>query len=382
MREIYLDNAATMPMLEEALAKMTAAYQEDYANPSSLHSKGYEVEKKITKSREHLAKILGVSASEIFFTSGGTESNNLAILGIARANRQRGNHIITTTIEHPSVLEAAHRLEKEGFSVDFLPVDANGRVRIEELTEKIKPETILVSIMAVNNETGVIQDIALLAERVKSINRNTIFHSDCVQAFGKIKMPNLKEVDSITLGAHKIGGPKGMGLLYLKKGIKAEALFYGGKHQGGLRPGTECYPMVRAFEVAAELVSDNLEIHLAKAEKIRTAFLNELTALAVDYHFNADTALSSPYIINVGFPDIRAEVLLHSLETEGIYISTGSACQSKKNRVSHVIEAIDAPYKEGCIRLSLGCQSTEEEVLLAAGAMATKIEQLRRFVRK
>lgn len=382
MQEIYLDNAATMPILKEVLAEITETYQADYANPSSLHSKGYEVEKKMTKSREHLAKILGVSASEIFFTSGGTESNNLAILGIARANRQKGSHLLTTAIEHPSVLEAVRHLEKEGFVIEILPVDPAGRVVIEELLSKIRPETILVSVMAVNNETGVMQDIEAIAQRVKAVRCDIIFHSDCVQAFGKVRMPMLKNVDSISLGAHKIGGPKGIGLFYLKKGIKIEALLFGGKHQSGLRPGTENYPAVRAFELAAELAIAGQQQHFIKAEQIRQLFLNELSAQGVDYRLNAPLELSSPFIINIGLPDIRAEVLLHALETEGIYISTGSACQSKKNRISHVIEAIRAEYPEGSIRLSLGYQTSEVEVRQTAVLMAEKIKQLRRFVRK
>ena len=382
MKEIYLDHAATMPMPVEVLTELTAGYQEDYANPSSLHSKGYEVEKKITKSREHFAKILGVSASEIFFTSGGTESNNMALLGIARANKQNGNHIITTTIEHPSVLEAAHKLEKEGLEVTYLPVSGEGRIALDSLIAAIRPETILISIMAVNNETGVIQDIEAIAEAVKEKKRDIVFHSDCVQAFAKIKMPNLKHVDSASLGAHKIGGPKGVGLIYLRKGIKMEPLLYGGKQQSGMRPGTESYPAVRAFELAAEMAIFHQKEHYEAAWRNRQVFWDELTKQGVSYVRNAPAEFSSPYIINVGFPDIRAEVLLHSLEMEGIYVSTGSACQSKKNRISHVIAAIDAVYKEGSVRLSLGYRTTEEEMLTTAAAMARMIRRLQRFVRK
>ncbi len=382
MKEIYLDNAATTPIVAEALAEMNRAYREDYANPSSLHGKGYEVEKKITGSREHLAEILGVSASEIFFTSGGTESNNLALLGAARANRRSGRHIVTTQIEHPSVLEAARQLEREGFSVDYLAVDFQGRIDLEELKTKINEETILVSIMAVNNETGVLQDTAAAAEVAKARNARLLFHSDCVQAFGKVKMPELKQIDLISLGGHKIGGPKGIGLLYVKKGTKLEPLLYGGKHQAGLRPGTENYPAVRAFEIAAELAVKRQEESYRHAERLRAVFLQALAEAEVEFALNTPLEQSSPYILNIGFPDIRAEVLLHSLEEAGIYVSTGSACQSKKNRVSHVIAAMDAPYQEGSIRISLGCQNEAEELLQAAEAIAERVKMLRRFVRK
>lgn len=382
MREVYLDNAATMPVLAEALAEADQAYRQDYANPSSLHNKGYAVEKKITGSRERLAAILGASASEIFFTSGGTESNNLAVLGAARANRRSGGHILTTAIEHPSVLEAVRQLEKEGFAVEFLPVSREGRIDLTELAAKVRPETILVSVMAVNNETGVCQDIAAAAAAVKDRNPKTLFHSDWVQAFGKIKLPQPERMDLISLGGHKIGAPKGIGVLYVKKGTKLEPLFFGSRHQAGLRPGTENYPAVRAFEVAATLAAERLDENYRRTAALRQSFLQALTAAETDFVLNTPLAQSSPYIFNLGFPDIRAEVLLHALEEEGVYVSTGSACQSRKNRVSHVIAALGAPYPEGSIRISLGYQTEEADVLQAAGLISQKVRQLRRFVRK
>ena len=382
MNEIYLDNAATMPVLEEVLAEVEQAYRQDYANPSSLHNKGYAVEKKITGSREHLAAILGVSASEIFFTSGGTESNNLAILGVARANRRSGGHILTTAIEHPSVLEAVRQLEKEGFAIELLPVDREGRVDVEELADKVRPETLLVSIMAVNNETGVCQDIEAAARAVKAKNPKTLVHSDWVQAFGKIRLPQPEQIDLISLGGHKIGAPKGIGVLYVKKGTKLEPLFFGGTHQAGLRPGTENYPAVRAFEVAATLAAERFEENYRRASALRESFLQALTEAEIDFVLNTPLTQSSPYIFNVGFPDIRAEVLLHALEEEGVYISTGSACQSRKNRVSHVIAALGASYPDGSIRISLGYQTTEADMLQAAERISQKVKQLRRFVRK
>ena len=382
MREIYLDNAATMPVLEEVLMEADRAYRQDYANPSSLHNKGYAVEKKITDSRQHLAEILGVSASEIFFTSGGTESNNLAVLGAARANRRSGGHILTTAIEHPSVLEAVRQLEKEGFAVEFLPVSRWGKIDLAELAARIRPDTILVSVMAVNNETGVCQDIAAAAAAVKAQNPKTLFHSDWVQAFGKIKLPRPEQIDLISLGGHKIGAPKGIGVLYVKKGTKLEPLFFGGKHQAGLRPGTENYPAVRAFEVAAARADERLDENYRRAAALRQSFLQALTEAEINFELNTPLEEASPYIFNLGFPDIRAEVLLHSLAEDGVYISTGSACQSRKNHVSHVIAAIGAPYPEGSIRISLGYQTEEADVLRAAELIGEKVRQLRRFVRK
>lgn len=382
MREIYLDNAATMPVLAEVLTEADRAYRQDYANPSSLHNKGYAVEKKITDSRQHLAEILGVSASEIFFTSGGTESNNLAVLGAARANRRSGGHILTTAIEHPSVLEAVRQLEKEGFAVEFLPVSRWGKIDLAELAARIRPDTILVSVMAVNNETGVCQDIAAAAAAVKAQNPKTLFHSDWVQAFGKIKLPRPEQIDLISLGGHKIGAPKGIGVLYVKKGTKLEPLFFGGKHQAGLRPGTENYPAVRAFEVAAARADERLDENYRRAAALRQSFLQALTEAEINFELNTPLEEASPYIFNLGFPDIRAEVLLHSLAEDGVYISTGSACQSRKNHVSHVIAAIGAPYPEGSIRISLGYQTEEADILRAAELIGEKVRQLRRFVRK
>ena len=382
MREIYLDNAATMPVLAEVLTEADRAYRQDYANPSSLHNKGYAVEKKITYSRQHLAEILGVSASEIFFTSGGTESNNLAVLGAARANRRSGGHILTTAIEHPSVLEAVRQLEKEGFAVEFLPVSRWGKIDLAELAARIRPDTILVSVMAVNNETGVCQDIAAAAAAVKAQNPKTLFHSDWVQAFGKTKLPRPEQIDLISLGGHKIGAPKGIGVLYVKKGTKLEPLFFGGKHQAGLRPGTENYPAVRAFEVAAARADERLDENYRRAAALRQSFLQALTEAEINFELNTPLEEASPYIFNLGFPDIRAEVLLHSLAEDGVYISTGSACQSRKNHVSHVIAAIGAPYPEGSIRISLGYQTEEADILRAAELIGEKVRQLRRFVRK
>ena len=382
MREIYLDNAATMPVLAEVLTEADRAYRQDYANPSSLHNKGYAVEKKITDSRQHLAEILGVSASEIFFTSGGTESNNLAVLGAARANRRSGGHILTTAIEHPSVLEAVRQLEKEGFAVEFLPVSRWGKIDLAELAARIRPDTILVSVMAVNNETGVCQDIAAAAAAVKAQNPKTLFHSDWVQAFGKTKLPRPEQIDLISLGGHKIGAPKGIGVLYVKKGTKLEPLFFGGKHQAGLRPGTENYPAVRAFEVAAARADERLDENYRRAAALRQSFLQALTEAEINFELNTPLEEASPYIFNLGFPDIRAEVLLHSLAEDGVYISTGSACQSRKNHVSHVIAAIGAPYPEGSIRISLGYQTEEADILRAAELIGEKVRQLRRFVRK
>lgn len=383
MREIYLDNASTMPMAEACLQTMTEAFKNDYANPSSLHKKGYEVEKKIIESKERIADILGVSASEIFFTSGGTESNNMAVLGIARANQRKGKHIITCSTEHPSVLEAMRQLEKEGFTVDYIGVNQDGQISETDFVAAIKPETTLISIMAVNNETGVIQDVAALAQKAKQINPEVVFHSDCVQAFGKVKMPELKALDSVSVASHKLGGPKGIGLLWLRKNTKIEPIILGGKHQGGLRAGTENYPLVKGFETVVGLAKEDYEKHSAKALLCKESFLKALDYAEANYTINGANAETSPYILNVSFPDVRAEVLLHAMEEEDIYISTGSACQSKKTKkYSHVIEAMDVSNKEGSIRLSFGYQTEPLELIRAAQIMAGKIKILQRFVRK
>jgi cysteine desulfurase len=378
MKEVYLDNSATTKVAKEAVDAMVHALTVAFGNPSSLHRKGMEAEKIVNKAREKLALFLGVKAREIYFTSGGTESNNLAIKGAAYARRRYGKHLITTSIEHPSVLEVFKQLEEEGFSVTYLDVDEKGHINLEELKQAIKPDTVVVSIMYVNNEVGSIQPIQDAA-KIISQNKNTLFHVDAVQAFGKISLiPNLSGVHLLSLSAHKIYGPKGVGALFVREGTKITPLFNGGGQEEGLRSGTENVPGIAGFSAAAELVFKNFGAWQAKMrelkERLKTGILSEIP----------DTVLNGP---DDGAPHIlgtKAEVLLHALESHGIYVSTGSACSSHKNARSHVLAAMGktAEEIEGAIRFSLSPFLSIEDIDYTVEILKKEVNELRKYVRR
>ncbi|WP_066354714.1 cysteine desulfurase family protein [Fervidicola ferrireducens] len=383
MKEVYLDNSATTKVAKEAVDAMVHALTVAFGNPSSLHRKGMEAEKIVNKAREKLALFLGVKAREIYFTSGGTESNNLAIKGAAYARRRYGKHLITTSIEHPSVLEVFKQLEEEGFSVTYLDVDEKGHINLEELKQAIKPDTVVVSIMYVNNEVGSIQPIQDAA-KIISQNKNTLFHVDAVQAFGKISLiPNLSGVHLLSLSAHKIYGPKGVGALFVREGTKITPLFNGGGQEEGLRSGTENVPGIAGFSAAAELVFKNFGAWQAKMrelkERLKTGILSEIP----------DTVLNgpddgAPHILNISFLGTKAEVLLHALESHGIYVSTGSACSSHKNARSHVLAAMGktAEEIEGAIRFSLSPFLSIEDIDYTVEILKKEVNELRKYVRR
>lgn len=383
MKEVYLDNSATTKVAKEAVDAMVHALTVAFGNPSSLHRKGMEAEKIVNKAREKLALFLGGKAREIYFTSGGTESNNLAIKGAAYARRRYGKHLITTSIEHPSVLEVFKQLEEEGFSVTYLDVDEKGHINLEKLKQAIKPDTILVSIMYVNNEVGSIQPIQDAA-KIISQNRNTLFHVDAVQAFGKIPLiPNLSGVHLLSLSAHKIYGPKGVGALFVREGTKITPLFNGGGQEEGLRSGTENVPGIAGFSAAAELVFKNFGAWQAKMrelkERLKTGILSEIP----------DTVLNgpddgAPHILNISFLGTKAEVLLHALESHGIYVSTRSACSSHKNARSHVLAAMGktAEEIEGAIRFSLSPFLSIEDIDYTVEILKKEVNELRKYVRR
>ncbi|WP_073258216.1 cysteine desulfurase family protein [Caldanaerovirga acetigignens] len=383
MKEVYLDNSATTKVAKEAVDAMVHALTLAFGNPSSLHRKGMEAEKIVNKAREKLALFLGVKAREIYFTSGGTESNNLAIKGAAYARKRYGKHLITTSIEHPSVLDVFKQLEEEGFSVTYLNVDEKGHINLVELKQAIKSDTILVSIMYVNNEVGSIQPIHDAA-KIISQNKNTLFHVDAVQAFGKVPLiPNLSGVHLLSLSAHKIYGPKGVGALFVREGTKITPLFNGGGQEEGLRSGTENVPGIAGFSAAAELVFKNFGLWQVKMrelkERLKTGILSEIP----DSVLNGPDD-GAPHILNISFLGTKAEVLLHALESHGIYVSTGSACSSHKSVKSHVLAAMGKTDEEieGAIRFSLSPFLSIEDIDYTVEILKKEVNELRKYVRR
>jgi cysteine desulfurase len=362
--EIYFDNSATTRPYDEVIEYMAWVNRNMYGNPSSLHTKGIDAEKLVRDSRETIADSLKVNKNEIFFTSGGTESNNLAIRGYLQANRRKGKHIITSKIEHPSVLEVFKHLENIGYKVDYIEVDETGIVSLDALKSKITDDTALISIIYVNNETGAIQPVEKIAKIKNSVNRDAAFHVDAVQAYGKLEVyPNKAGIDLMTLSSHKIHGPKGVGALYVNKSIKISPILFGGGQESLLRSGTENVPGICGFGKAVETIFKNIRENRSRMQNLRFYFIEMLKQVSEEYKIITPEN-SSPYILNVSFPRVKAEVLLHHLEEKSIFVSTGSACSSRKNLHSHVLSAmgLEKQYIEGAIRFSFTAENREEEV--------------------
>lgn len=374
---IYLDNAATTKPSEKATEAMLDTVK-NFGNPSSLYGLGLDGEKIIEKSRDVISAMLGIDSKKLFFTSGGTEANNTAIFGAARGRKKLGTHIITTSIEHPSVLEPMRKLEEEGFSVTYLGVDCDGRISVSEFEEALREDTVLVSVMHVNNETGVIQPIDELKKIMKSKAPNAVLHCDCVQSFGKISVkPILWGADYISISAHKIHGFKGTGALYINDS-KFRPLIYGGEQQKGLRPGTENTGGIAAFGAAAEeCTCDNRRL-----TEIRNKFKENLIEKIEDIKINGSDEFNSGSVLNVSFLGIKAEILLHSLERYGVYVSTGSACSSHKPQPSHVLTAMGLNQKEigGAVRFSFDAGITDADIDTAAEAVEKEVKTIRRFM--
>ena len=380
--EAYLDNSATTRCLEEVTDKMVHIMREDYGNPSSMHMRGVEAEKYIKEAKAFFASNLKVNEKEIYFTSGGTESNNLALIGCAMANRRAGNHLITTSVEHASVLNTMKYLEEQGFRVTYLPVDEDGRVSLDALKEAICEETILVSCMYVNNEVGAVEPVEEISKIIKAKNPNTIFHIDAIQAYGKLPIvPKNMGIDLLSTSGHKIHGPKGIGFLYIKEGTKISPIIFGGGQQKGMRSGTENVPGIVGLAVACEkMIGKNYE----NAEKIREVkeYFQERIKEIEDIKDNSGKA---PHVASISFKKLRSEVLLHALEDREIYVSSGSACSSnKKQAVSGTLNAIalSDEFKDGTLRFSFSIENTKEEVDETIKALKELVPMLRRFVRK
>ncbi len=362
-RVFYLDNAATTPMSNEVYREMIEVYGSIYGNPSSLYKVGRDADVAVEKAREKVAKAIGANADEIYFTSGGSEANNLAIKGIAKANRNKGNHIITSAIEHASVLESCKALEKEGFKVTYIPVDEQGVIKYSEIVKAIGPDTILISIMTANNEVGTIQPIKAIAELAKA--NKVIFHTDAVQAIGALDI-NVKDIgiDVLSLSGHKIYGPKGIGALYVKKGVKIQSLIDGGDQERHLRAGTENVPAIVGLGRAIEDITSNVEENNKQLRSIRKYFLKQASAAIHNIALNGHPTQRLQNNASITFEGAEGEAVLMMLDREGIYVSTASACASSLNKPSHVLIAMgkDVETAQSTIRFSFGKNITKEDI--------------------
>lgn len=389
--EAYLDNSATTRCLESVKEIVVKTMMEDYGNPSSKHMKGVEAERYLKEARETIARTMKVSEKEIYFTSGATESNNWAIVGAAMANRRAGMHLITTAIEHPAVLMPMQYLAEQGFRVTYLPVDQHGRISLEDLEEALCEETILVSMMYVNNEVGTIEPIAEAAKLVKSRNPKILFHVDAVQAYGKMAIhPKKLGVDLLSVSAHKIHGPKGIGFLYANEKIKLHPLILGGGQQKGMRSGTDNVPGAAGLAVAAKEAYAHLEEsteHLLNLKKRMIGglkMLAEKQSLAPVVINSEEGEQGAPHIVSAAFPGVRSEVLLHALEDRGIYVSAGSACSSnKKLPVSAMLKELHLKPEllESTLRFSFSRYTTEEEIDYCIEVLGELLPVLRRYAR-
>lgn len=364
MKEIYLDNSATTKPYDEVVDYIAEVSKNYYGNPSSLHTKGIEAEKLVKKARIQIAEVIKADHKEIFFTSGGTEANNMAIMGFLRANPRAGKHIITSQIEHPSVIEVFKQLAVEGYRVDYVPVDKWGIINLKALRQAIDKETALLSFMFTNNEVGANQPIAEIDKIRKELCPSAVLHIDAVQAFAKTPINTAgMNIDLLSISSHKIHGPKGIGALYIKKGVKVKPIMFGGGQETALRSGTENVPGICGFGFAAQLSASKLEDNLLKVSSLKKYFVEKIREEFDDAIINSsDDAL--PYIINVSFANLKSEVLLHHLEQRGIYVSTGSACSSHKSSHSHVLKAMGVPaqYIDSAIRFSLSAANTQQDL--------------------
>lgn len=385
--EAYLDNAATTPVLPEVCDIMVKVMRKDYGNPSSKHTMGMAAEKYITSAAESIAAVIKCQPKEIIFTSGGTESNNLALTGAAMAYKKRGRHIITTKIEHPSVHEVLAHLEECGFEVTYLPVDKNGIVDKDMFANAIRKDTILVSVMHVNNETGAIQDISRLCKIVKEKDNSILFHVDAVQSYGKYKIiPRKLGIDLLSASGHKIHAPKGSGFLYIKDKTRINPVLFGGGQQKGLRPGTENVPAIAGLGLASKVIY-GMENHVEKLYALKEQFIKRLTKIdgvtinGIDGILLQDTA---PHITSVSFEGVKSEVLLHALAAKGVFVSSGSACSSNHPGVSGTLKAmgIKDALLDSTLRFSFSVFTTEEQINYAADVLEEELPLLRKFIRK
>ena len=383
--EIYLDNAATTRVSPQAAETVKNIMCDEFGNPSSMHSKGARAERIVRESAKKIADILKVKEKEIYFTSGGTESNNWALIGVAEANKRKGNRIITSKIEHASVAAAVDFLSEHGYDVVKIGTDKNGVLNLDELEEAIDDKTILVSVMAVNNEIGTLQPLEEISRIIKKKNPNVIFHSDAIQAFGKMRLnPKRLGVDMLSVSGHKIHAPKGIGFLYISEKIRISPLIYGGGQQNGMRSGTDNVPGIAALAQAAKDAYSNIDEIRDKMYGLRSRLINGLSGIEDVVINSPENTLSAPHIVNVSFLGIRSEVMLHALEERGIYVSAGSACSSHKRSLSPTLLAIgcDKDRAESALRFSFCDETSEEEIDSAISVISEIVPMLRKYVRR
>ena len=383
--EVYLDNSATTKAYPEVARLVADIMTEDYGNPSSMHLKGVEAEKYIKYSKKTIANIMKVQEKEIFFTSGGTEADNWALIGTAYANYRAGKHLITTKIEHPAVLQTMEYLKEQGFEITYLPVDITGRIRLKDLERAIRRDTLLVSIMYVNNEVGAIQPIEEAGALIKRINPRTLFHVDAVQGFGKLKLfPKKWNIDMVSVSGHKIHGPKGVGFLYIDERTKIKPIIFGGGQQRNFRSGTENVPGVAGIGKAAELIYRDLAEDTERLYRLKEYFVRELSLMPHIYINGPQDETGAPHIVSASIAGIRSEVLLHALEEKGVYVSSGSACSSHKHTISATLESmgIEKQLMDSTLRFSFSVFTTKEELDYTLECLDELVPMLRRYTRR
>ena len=389
--EAYLDNSATTPVSEGVARVVMKAMCEDYGNPSSKHQKGVEAERLLRRAAEQIASTMHVSPDEIFFTSGGTESNNWALIGAAMANRRSGNHIITTAVEHAAVLQPLAYLEEAGFAVTHMKGDVHGRIDLQDLKEALREDTILVSMMYVNNEIGTLEPVAeagaVIREWNRAKHREILFHVDAIQAYGKYRIaPKKLGIDLLSVSGHKIHGPKGSGFLYIRQKTKIRPLILGGGQQHGMRSGTDNVPGAAGLGEAAKEAYTDLDQKVEGMLRCRRRLIDGLRRMEGIILVSEETEeYSAPHIVSCAFEGVRSEVLLHALEEKGVYVSSGSACSSnKKIPVSSVIQEIHLrkDLRESVLRFSFSSRTTEEEIDYALAALEELLPVLRRYSRR
>ncbi len=380
---VYLDNSATTRPFDAVNQRMTELNENGYGNPSSLHSFGMEAEKRMKTAKENMLRAIGAKNGEIIFTSGGTEANNLAILGCLSRSVKRNPHIMTTQIEHPSVTEPFLYLQELGARCEFSPVDANGFIDVPRFEEQITEQIAFVSVMLVNNEVGSIQPVEKLSQIIKSRNPDAAFHVDAVQGFGKVKIDVEKMgIDLLTVSGHKINGPKGVGCLYIRKGVHIKPILFGGHQENNIRSGTQNVPGIAGFDTALLETFNQFDMHVEQMLRCKQFLLQKLKEIPHCTINGGESEKHAPHIINVSFPGLKSEVLLHALEARGVFISTGSACSSNKPSLSPVLSAMGFGRKriDSAIRISLGVTNTMEEMHYAAAVIREEVINLQKYM--
>ncbi|SEA95169.1 cysteine desulfurase [Thalassobacillus cyri] len=378
MKAIYLDHAATTPMHPKVIESMLPVYQDVFGNPSSVHQFGRKARRILDEARRTIAKSIGASEKEIIFTSSGTEADNLALIGTARANRGKGDHVITTAMEHHATLHAAKQLEKEGFRVTYLHPDKSGLIGMEELEAALTEDTTIVSVMTVNNETGMIQPIKEIGELLEK--HQAYFHTDAVQAYGVLDVSvAAMKVDMLTVSGHKINGPKGIGFLYAKEGTQMQTLHYGGEQERKRRPGTENLPGVKGLQTAVQVMLEERESRMETYHRYKKLFLETLEDEQIEFTINGELENMAPTIINLSFPGMNVETMLTNLDLAGVAASSGSACTAGSVEPSHVLSAMygkEDARTINSIRFSFGMANNEENVVDAAKKISQVIKRL------